>query len=83
MRYVGSKNSKNRLGVFAFVFDQHHPNDVAEYLADHGVCVRSGHHCTEPFHQAMSIPASLRASFYIYNTREDIDEFVRLLRAYL
>ena len=83
VRYVGSKKSENRLGVFAFEFDHHHPNDVAEYLADHGVCVRSGHHCTEPFHQAMNIRATLRASFYIYNTRDDIDIFVKHLKDYL
>lgn len=75
----GSHEAKNRLGVFSFTFANHHPNDVAEMLADANICVRSGHHCTEPFHQTMNIPASLRVSFYIYNTREDVDKFIETL----
>ncbi|MBP9779449.1 aminotransferase class V-fold PLP-dependent enzyme [Candidatus Gracilibacteria bacterium] len=77
---LGSKSYHNRLGVFSFSFDTKHPHDVAEVLADNGICVRSGHHCTEPFHEAMGIGASLRASLYIYNTRQDIDRFVEVLR---
>ena len=77
---IGSKTTKNRLGVFAFYFDNAHPHDVAEELADRGFCVRSGHHCAEPLHQALNIGASLRASLYIYNTREDIDRFFETLQ---
>lgn len=72
---LGSKKSENRLGVFAFAFKNHHPHDVAEELADRWICVRSGHHCTEPLHHELGFGASLRASLYIYNTREDIDTF--------
>lgn len=79
VKLLGSHEAKNRLGVFSFTFENHHPNDVAEILADANICVRSGHHCTEPFHQSMGIPASLRASFYIYNTREDVDKFIGTL----
>lgn len=79
VKLLGSHDVKNRLGVFSFTFANHHPNDVAEMLADANICVRSGHHCTEPFHQTMGIPASLRASFYIYNTREDVDKFFETL----
>ncbi|MDD2694196.1 MAG: aminotransferase class V-fold PLP-dependent enzyme [Candidatus Gracilibacteria bacterium] len=79
VKLLGSHESINRLGVFSFTFANHHPNDVAEMLADANICVRSGHHCTEPFHQTMGIPASLRASFYIYNTREDVDKFIGTL----
>jgi cysteine desulfurase / selenocysteine lyase len=76
IRLLGSKNPVNRLGVFSFVFDSHHPNDVAEMLADAGICVRSWHHCTEPLHTALGVPASLRVSLYLYNTREDVEKFV-------
>jgi len=52
---LGSKNSKNRLGVFSFVFAEKHPNDIAELLADSNICVRAGHHCTDPLHQSLGI----------------------------
>ncbi len=45
-------------------------------LADKDICVRAGHHCTEPLHNNFNLPATLRMSLYIYNTREDIDAFV-------
>lgn len=76
---IGSKNIENRLGVFAFYFDNYHPHDIAEILADNGICVRSGHHCAEPLHHELGIGASLRASLYIYNSREDIDKFFEIL----
>ena len=80
IKLLGSKEVRNRLWVFSFAFDTKHPHDVAEVLADSGICVRSGHHCAEPFHEAMGIGASLRASLYIYNTREDIEKFVQVLK---
>ena len=55
IRLLGSKNPENRLGVFSFVFDGKHPNDIAEALADAGICVRSGHHCTDVLHTALGI----------------------------
>jgi cysteine desulfurase / selenocysteine lyase len=79
IRLLGSKNPENRLGVFSFAFSQHHPHDVAEMLADQGICVRAGHHCTEPLHNALDIPASLRVSLYLYNTREDIERLLEKL----
>jgi len=77
---IGSKKSENRLGVFSFVFESHHPNDVAEILADAGICVRAGHHCTDPLHHSLGIRGSLRASLYLYNTREDVDKLVEKLK---
>lgn len=55
IQLIGSKKSENRLGVFSFVFENHHPNDVAEMLADAGICVRAGHHCTDPLHHSLGI----------------------------
>ena len=80
IRLLGSQSSENRLGVFSFVFDAHHPHDIAELLADAGICVRAGHHCTDVFHTALGIWGSLRASLYLYNTREDVDKLVDKLR---
>lgn len=82
IRLLGSKKSENRLGVFSFVFEDKHPNDVAEQLADANICVRAGHHCTDPLHQSLGIWGSLRASLYIYNTREDVDKLVEILKKY-
>jgi cysteine desulfurase/selenocysteine lyase len=45
-------------------------------LADAGICVRAGHHCTDPLHQALGVWGSLRASLYLYNTREDVERFL-------
>ncbi len=77
---LGSYEVKNRLWVFSFASMTHHPHDIAEALADKNICVRSGHHCTEPFHAHMGLGASFRASTYIYNTREDIDSFIETLK---
>jgi cysteine desulfurase/selenocysteine lyase len=77
---LGSYEAKNRLWVFSFASSTHHPHDIAESLADKNICVRSGHHCTEPFHAHMGLGASFRASTYIYNTKEDIDALVDALK---
>lgn len=60
-------------GVAAFTLDGIHPHDVAQILDGEGVAVRAGHHCAMPLHEKYGIPASTRASFYFYNTREEID----------
>ncbi len=83
IRLIGSHRSENRLGVFSFVFDGKHPNDIAEALADVSICVRSGHHCTDVLHTALGIWGSLRVSLYLYNTREDVDKLVEKLREIL
>ncbi len=80
IRLLGSNKSENRLGVFSFAFDDHHPNDIAEWLADAGICVRSWHHCTDPLHSALGIGGSLRISLYFYNTREDIERLAEKLK---
>lgn len=80
IRLIGSQKSENRLGVFSFAFDAHHPNDIAEQLADSGICVRSWHHCTDPLHSALGIGGSLRISLYFYNTREDVERLVEKLK---
>lgn len=63
-------------GVVAFEFDGVHPHDVAQILDGEGVAVRAGHHCAMPLHEKFSIPATTRASFYLYNTREEVDHLV-------
>jgi cysteine desulfurase / selenocysteine lyase len=83
IRLLGSKNPENRLGVFSFVFDGKHPNDISEALADADICVRSGHHCTDVLHTTLGIWGSLRVSLYLYNTREDVDRLVEIIMKFL
>jgi cysteine desulfurase/selenocysteine lyase len=63
-------------GVAAFTLDGIHPHDVAQILDQDGVAVRAGHHCAQPLHEKFSIPATSRASFYLYSTTEEVDRLV-------
>jgi len=63
-------------GVVSFVIDGAHPHDVAQVLDSQGIAVRAGHHCAMPLHQKLGISASTRASFYLYNTKSEIDQLV-------
>ncbi len=63
-------------GVASFTFDGIHPHDVAQILDRDGIAVRAGHHCAQPLHEKFGIPASTRASFYLYTTKEEIDALV-------
>jgi cysteine desulfurase/selenocysteine lyase len=63
-------------GVASFVMDGIHPHDVAQILDRDGIAVRAGHHCAMPLHDKFGIPATTRASFYLYNTRQEIDLLV-------
>jgi len=63
-------------GIVSFRMSDVHPHDVATVLDQEGVAVRAGHHCAQPLHAALGIPATIRASFYLYNDREDVDRLV-------
>ena len=63
-------------GVISFNIKNIHPHDVASILDSVNVCVRSGNHCAQPLLRSMGIDSTLRASFYIYNTKEDVDKLV-------
>ena len=65
-----------RGGLVAFNLEGVHAHDLSSILNDHGVAIRAGDHCTQPLHDKLGVPASTRASFYIYNTREEIDALV-------
>jgi cysteine desulfurase/selenocysteine lyase len=64
-------------GVLSFVLGNIHPHDVAQILDDDGIAVRAGHHCAMPLHDRYNIPATTRASFYIYNTKQEVDQLIR------
>jgi len=63
-------------GVAAFTLEGVHPHDVAQILDGDGVAVRAGHHCAQPLHEKFNIPATSRASFYLYSTKEEVDRLV-------
>ncbi len=63
-------------GVASFTLDGVHPHDVAQILDKDGIAVRAGHHCAQPLHEKFGIPATSRASFYLYNTKEEVDLLV-------
>ena len=63
-------------GVTAFTLDGVHPHDVAQILDKDGIAVRAGHHCAQPLHEKFGIPATSRASFYLYNTKDEVDLLV-------
>ncbi|MBC7875927.1 MAG: cysteine desulfurase [Anaerolineales bacterium] len=63
-------------GVAAFTLDGIHPHDVAQILDQDGIAIRAGHHCAQPLHEKFGIPATSRASFYMYNTKEEVDLLV-------
>ena len=70
-------------GIVSFQVKGIHPHDVAGFLAQSHVAVRAGHHCTQPLHEAMGVPASVRASFAIYNTPSDVDSALQALKELL
>jgi cysteine desulfurase / selenocysteine lyase len=63
-------------GVAAFTFDGIHPHDIAQILDRDGIAIRAGHHCAQPLHEKFGIPATSRASFYLYNTKDEVDMLV-------
>ncbi len=68
-----------RGGVVSFTMDGMHPHDIAQVLDQDGVCVRAGHHCTKPLHRKLGMAASVRASFYVYTIKEEIDVLTQAL----
>jgi len=74
LKIIGQAHEK--VGVLSFAFDKIHPQDIGILLDNQGIAVRTGHHCAEPLMQRYGIPGTIRASFAMYNTREEIDAFV-------
>lgn len=72
----GPTTAEARGAAISFNLEGVHPHDVAAVLDGEGVAVRAGHHCTQPLHRFFDIPASTRASFYLYNIPEEVDRLV-------
>ncbi len=76
----GPSDSRNRVGLVTFNLLSIHPHDVSTVLDSQGVAIRAGHHCAQPLMRWLNVPATARASFYLYNTEADIDALVRGLQ---
>jgi cysteine desulfurase/selenocysteine lyase len=74
VRIIGT--AREKAGVLSFVMDEIHPHDIGTILDSEGIAVRTGHHCAQPVMQCFNIPATARASFGLYNTREEVDALV-------
>ncbi|WP_340683091.1 cysteine desulfurase [Amycolatopsis coloradensis] len=80
VRIIGPTDMIDRGGLVSFVIDGVHPHDSGQVLDSLGVAVRVGHHCAWPLHRACSVPATVRASFYVYNTLSEVDALVNGVR---
>jgi len=76
LHVIGPADADARGGVVSFVLDDVHPHDIAEILDRHAVCVRAGHHCTQPLVERLGLAATVRASFYLYTAFEEVDRLV-------
>ena len=77
LRIIGT--APNKTSVISFTMDGAHPHDISTIIDQAGVCVRAGHHCAQPLMERMGVPATTRASFGMYNTREEADTLVAAL----
>lgn len=81
LRIVGPTTTEQRGGAISFVVDGIHPHDLGQVLDSHGVSIRTGHHCAWPLHRAGNINSTARASFYLYNTEEEVDKLIEAVKA--
>jgi cysteine desulfurase/selenocysteine lyase len=81
VRVLGPTDPAEKGGVVAMAIEGVHPHDVAEIFNYKGVAVRAGHHCAQPLHQHYGLVATTRASFYLYNTFEEVDKLIDAIYA--
>jgi len=78
LRIIGEAD--NKASVISFVIEDTHPHDLGMILDEQGVAIRTGHHCTQPLMKRFNVPATARASFSLYNNKEDVDRLVSALK---
>ncbi len=81
VRLYGPGVDSQRGGILSFAIDGIHPHDIAQVAAEHGVAIRAGHHCCQPLMSRLGVTATARASFHLYNTRQDIAALNRAIQA--
>jgi cysteine desulfurase / selenocysteine lyase len=72
--------AKEKAAVISFIIEGIHPHDIGTIMDSHGIAIRAGHHCTQPIMDFYKVPATARASFAIYNTKEDVDKLVKAIK---
>ncbi len=77
VRIIGT--ARNKTSVLSFVLDDVHPHDIGTILDQEGIAVRAGHHCAQPVMQHFKVPATARASFAFYNTKEEVEALARTI----
>ncbi len=77
---IGPETAENRGAAISFQVEGIHPHDLGQVLDDRGVCIRVGHHCAWPVHRALGVQSTARASFYLYNTMEEVDALADAIR---
>lgn len=78
LKIIGS--AKKKSAIVSFVLENAHPHDIASFLGASSIAIRAGHHCTQPLMDAWGLPGTVRASFSIYNTKEDVDLLVEAVK---
>jgi cysteine desulfurase/selenocysteine lyase len=81
VRLLGPADPEAHAGVISFIVEGIHPHDIATVLDRDGVAVRAGHHCAQPVMQRYDIPATTRASLYVYNDLDDVERLVAGVRS--
>ena len=80
LQLYGTTDTSLKCGIMPFGVEGLSSHDVALFLDNYGIMVRSGYHCAQPLHQIFKLQSSARASFYIYNTTEEVDRFIEVLK---
>ncbi|MEM4312098.1 MAG: cysteine desulfurase [Nitrososphaerales archaeon] len=80
VKIYGPEDANKKCGIVSFNLGDIHPHDLATLLDEEGIAVRAGHHCAQPLMERLNIPATTRASFYLYNTKEEVDVFIETLK---
>jgi cysteine desulfurase/selenocysteine lyase len=81
LKLYGPVDAKSRAGILTFSNPVVHPHDIATIIDQYGVAIRAGHHCAQPLMKKLGLQATCRASFYFYNTKEEIDIFINALKS--
>lgn len=80
LKIYGINGFTDRMGAISFTIDEVHPHDLASIVNEEGVAIRAGHHCAMPLHIELGVPATARASFAVYNTKDDVDVLVNAIK---
>lgn len=80
VKIFGPKNIEDRGGVISFSLFNYHPHDIAQILDEENIAIRAGHHCAMPLHERLEVNSTARTSFYIYNSKEDVDKLINGLK---